>query len=72
MREGPHKTTLKAAMQETEMVIYECAEQLLSKTNTRPEEASLSLALIHNPLWQNWVLSHENPDLPTTAALMHT
>ena len=50
MREGPHKTTLKAAMQETEMVIFECTEQLLRKTNTRPEEASLSLALTHNPL----------------------
>ena len=66
MREGPHKTTLKAAMQETEMVIFECTEQLLRKTNTRPEEASRSPALIHNPLLQNHVLPHLGHELMNT------
>ena len=38
MRDGELKTTLRGALDESEMVLYDVVENLLTKTNTAPQE----------------------------------
>lgn len=38
MKDGEVKTTLRAALDESEMVLYEVVQDLLEKTNTDPQE----------------------------------
>lgn len=40
MKDGEVKTTLRAALEESEMVLYDVVENLLAKTNTDPQEVS--------------------------------
>ncbi len=41
MKDGEVKTTLKAALEESEMVLYDVVENLLAKSNTDPQEVCL-------------------------------
>ena len=41
MKDGDVKTTLRAALDESEMVLYDVVENLLAKTNTDPQEVQL-------------------------------
>ena len=47
MKDGEVKTTLRAALEESEMVLYDVVENLLAKTNTDPQEVNpLYLTLV--------------------------
>ncbi|BDA49612.1 3-ketoacyl-CoA synthase 11 [Coccomyxa sp. Obi] len=41
MKDGEVKTTLRAALEESEMVLYDVVENLLAKTNTDPQEIDI-------------------------------
>ncbi|EIE19204.1 very-long-chain 3-ketoacyl-CoA synthase [Coccomyxa subellipsoidea C-169] len=41
MKDGEVKTTLKAALEESEMVLYDVVENLLAKSNTDPQEIDI-------------------------------
>ena len=51
MKDGDLKTTLRAALDESEMVLYDVVENLLAKTNTDPQEvcAPLPKCAYHHP-----------------------
>ena len=55
MKDGPIKTSLKAAMDETEMVIFDCVDNLLKKTGVSPSEVCILVTLTS-------ILSSTEPD----------
>lgn len=73
MKDGDVKTTLRAALEESEMVLYDVVEDLLAKTNTDPQEVKLilmpscafPLSLSHR---QNAKVPYDSRDFPLSCS----